>query len=716
MKVALPVPGLRTQVLLLALILFAIPWVGYRYILEMERFLREGQERALVATARAVATALHERAALFETGGAAPFGATDAGLYVRALPGPVRLDGDDSDWPALSEASSEVPLAYSGATVSMTPRLGKRERYLYLLVKVVDEHVVYRAAGDVRVDRADRLEIAVVNPRGAFQRFVVAQIAPGPVQAWRIAGAGASPEVPILEPRIEGSWREVPTGYIVELRLPLTMIGPRLGLLVSSVDDPANRETTSMAGPTGVDKPEMLVPVLIPESEIDLILQGLGHTTSRIWVVDSEHRVLAQSGTLKSQPESAPTSAEDASFFASLWRRIEEATLRRVYAQVLGRANEDFDEGPQDASGLLGAEIDEALKGATVTRWRTTPDQRAVVLSAAHPIFVADRAAGAVVVEETTNAILSVRTRALETLFTTALVVLLLGTLTLFLFATRLSTRIRQLRDEAEQAVDQQGRVRGIIASSTAGDEIGDVSRSVSTILRRLGEYNSYLENMGGRLAHEIRTPIAVVRSSLDNLRLQPLPEEAKVYMERAQEGLLRLSRILTSMTEATRLEHLLQHSERESFDFTAVVAGCVNGYRLAYPGARFELLAPAGALPTEGAPDLIAQMLDKLVANAVDFALPDTPVRVELETEQNAARLRVINDGPLLPDAMQGRLFESMVSIRPPGPGREPHLGIGLYIVRLIAEFHGGTVTAENRSDGRGVVLGVKLPLAPRD
>ena len=258
--------------------------------------------------------------------------------------------------------------------------------------------------------------------------------------------------------------------------------------------------------------------------------------------------------------------------------------------------------------------------------------------------------------------------------------------------------------------------MRGIIASSTAGDEIGDVSRSVSTILRRLGEYNSYLENMGGRLAHEIRTPIAVVRSSLDNLRLQPLPEEAKVYMERAQEGLLRLSRILTSMTEATRLEHLLQHSERESFDFTAVVAGCVNGYRLAYPGARFELLAPAGALPTEGAPDLIAQMLDKLVANAVDFALPDTPVRVELETEQNAARLRVINDGPLLPDAMQGRLFESMVSIRPPGPGREPHLGIGLYIVRLIAEFHGGTVTAENRSDGRGVVLGVKLPLAPRD
>ena len=709
----LPVPGLRTQVLLLALILLVIPWVGYRYVLEMERFLREGQERALIATARAVATALHERAALFETGGAAPFGATDAGLYVRALPGPIHLDGDDSDWPLLSATSADVPLSYSGATVSMTPRLGKRDRYLYLLVKVTDEHLVYRPANDARTDRADRVELGLVNPRGAFQRLVVSASGPGPIQAWRIAGDGASVDVPLLESRVEGFWRETPTGYVVELRMPLTMVGPRLGLLVASVDDATTRDTTSMAGPTGVDKPEMLAQVLIPESEIDLILQGLGRTTSRIWVVDSDHRVLAQSGTLKPQPD-PPAPATDSSLAASLWAKIEQATLRRIYAQVLGHPSEDFDEGPPDASGSLGAEIDDALKGSTVTRWRTTPDQRAVVLSAAHPIFVADRPAGAVVVEETTNAILSVRTRALETLFTTALVVLLLGTIALFIFATRLSTRIRRLRDEAERAVDQQGRVRGLITSSTAGDEIGDVSRSVSTILRRLGEYNAYLENLGGRLAHELRTPIAVVRSSLDNLRLQQLPEEAKVYMERAQEGLVRLSRILTSMTEATRLEQLLQHSERESFDLVAVVAGCVNGYRLAYPTTQFELQVPPGPLTARGAPDLIAQMLDKLVVNAVDFALPDTAVRVELEVEQSTARLRVINDGPLLPDAMQGRLFESMVSIRPHQRGREPHLGIGLYIVRLIVEFHDGAVDAENRADGRGVVFGVALPLTP--
>ena len=163
-------------------------------------------------------------------------------------------------------------------------------------------------------------------------------------------------------------------------------------------------------------------------------------------------------------------------------------------------------------------------------------------------------------------------------------------------------------------------------------DEIGDLSRSLSTMVRRLSEYNDYLESMGGRLAHEIRTPIAVVRSSLDNLSLQPLPEDAKRYMDRAREGLARLSRIVASMTEATRLEQTLQQADHEKFDLTEVVSGCVSGYRLAYAHCAFELTVPSEPVTISGAPELIAQMLDKLVANAVDFARAGTPVAIRLE------------------------------------------------------------------------------------
>jgi signal transduction histidine kinase len=109
------------------------------------------------------------------------------------------------------------------------------------------------------------------------------------------------------------------------------------------------------------------------------------------------------------------------------------------------------------------------------------------------------------------------------------------------------------------------------------------------------------------------------------------------------------------------------------------------------------------------GAPDLYAQMLDKLAANAADFSAGDEPIRVRLEAD---GRLTVSNSGPLLPAEMAGRLFESMVSFRG-AEGKEPHLGLGLYIVRLIAEFHGGRARAANREDGSGVVIRVDCPIA---
>ena len=109
----------------------------------------------------------------------------------------------------------------------------------------------------------------------------------------------------------------------------------------------------------------------------------------------------------------------------------------------------------------------------------------------------------------------------------------------------------------------------------------------------------------------------------------------------------------------------------------------------------------------------LIAQMLDKLVANAVEFSAAGTPIVVRLERGDTELRLSVENEGPLLPDAMRGRLFDSMVSVRGDQVSDAPHLGLGLYIVRLIAEAHRGRAMAQNRDDGRGVVVTVALPYA---
>ena len=101
-------------------------------------------------------------------------------------------------------------------------------------------------------------------------------------------------------------------------------------------------------------------------------------------------------------------------------------------------------------------------------------------------MWVGDQVRGAVIVEESTNAVLAERNRAFERLFNIVLVALLAGSLVLTAFASVLTWRIRRLRDDAEAAIDAHGRVKGALAESHAGDEIGDLSRSLSAVLSRL--------------------------------------------------------------------------------------------------------------------------------------------------------------------------------------------------------------------------------------
>jgi len=544
LKLPFPRPSLRTKLALMALVLLALPWTGYQYVREMERFLLEGQEQALLATARAIATALHDRPRL---------------MHLR----PPR----DSDL--------------------------RRE-----------------AEEELRRLAAER---------------------------------GEPPEEP----------------------------APQSSAIIDREESAARREI----------------------EEVAEILRGVERTTSRIWVVTRDLRVLALAGSLRREGA------------------LEEETfLQRVLGVLIPHPREDFEDAIADDALANGREIAGALQGRPGFRLRNTPDGKAVIVSAAHPIWNGDEVAGAVVVEESTNPILSVRSRALERLLALTLAAFVVAAAVLIGFATRLSTRIRRLRDEAETAIDARGRLAHLVTAQNAGDEIGDLSRSFSAMLAKLAQHHAYLESMASRLSHELRTPIAVVRSSLENLKLAPA--EARIYIERAEEGLARLATILTRMSEASRLEQGLASLERERFDLAVVVSGCLEGYRLAYSDRPFELALPREAAWVRGSPDLAAQLLDKLVANAVDFSRGHPgPVRVRLALDgAGHALLAVANKGPLLPEAVRGKLFEAMVSVRGErareGGSAEPHLGLGLYVARLIAEFHGGTIAAENLPAGEGVAV----------
>ena len=435
----------------------------------------------------------------------------------------------------------------------------------------------------------------------------------------------------------------------------------------------------------------------MPSEAIERVLSVAvaGRPGTRLWVVDTRSRVRGLSGSLRNDEYASRVGG---------W-------LRPIAARIVPT--------PRVAVGDESRPVREQINGALIgisrsPIWRGTVNSDVAILSAAQPVFVGDDIVGALVVEETTASIQLLKQSALESLLGFTMLLVAAAFLLLLGYAGRLAGRIRRLHAEAEAAIDPQGRVRGAITTSRSRDEIGDLARTMSAVLERLKAYNAYLEAMAGRLSHELRTPVAVVRSSLDNLRQHEVPEEARKYIERAGEGVERLARLISRLSESTRLERLLESAERERFDLARVVAGCVEGYRAAYAPRAFHLDLPPDPAWIGGVPDAIAQLLDKLVENANDFAPPDTPIRVSLDHNGRRWRLAVENEGPSLPEEARSRLFDSMVTLRESQAASRDdaaHLGLGLYIVRLVAQYHGGTVRAADRADGRGVRFEVELP-----
>ena len=715
--------GIRFKLVLVSSILLVIPWLGYQYILEMEDYLRRGQEQTVLGTAQALATALNERPELFNEGSYSPARRSED-LYVYPIFSPLSLvDGSLVDWGEYQQYEVEYgrqdylrttlnPARFyrKDNSVQFKSMVGEFDGFLYAYFKVTDEHVVYRDEDALTVHRSDFLQVSMLSTEGdVLNRYVIAPYGPDTIYPYRVQDDYTEPA---YEERIVGQWYETELGYTVELRIPMEVLGERLGFAVFDVDDPVNREISTVVATYQVDDGKRLGSLRLPTPEIDRIVAGMGHNNSRIQVVDRNRRVLLTVGDIQTATGLQLPDTSGGGEANKYWLYAQNRILDPLYYQILAKPSNDFiDELYSDVS-REGAHIDSALQGLPLTQFRTLADTETRLLGAAHPIIANGEVMGAVVVDQNMNGLRTFRNQAMEQLFNTILAVMLIVALGLFFFASRISSRIRSLRNQAEGIIDETGRVQNTIVASGNSDEIGDLSRSFSSIVERLTQYTSYLENMSSRLSHELRTPVTVVRSSLENLGMNQQAEGSAVYLERAEEGINRLNLILTNMSEATRLEQMLQTSEKEQIDLKEVITGCVEGYKLAYPDSCFELDVPNYNVHINGVPEYIAQLLDKLIANAVEFSYADHPISIYCRTHPHQALIKVSNAGPFLPDEMKDRLFDSMISVRPQGKQKQPHLGMGLHIARLITDFHSGEIRAEDRTDREGAVITVVMPL----
>lgn len=714
--------SIQIKLIWLVLALLIIPWLGYHYVQEMKKFLLQGQQEALLLTASGIATVLNDRSELFNPATGVPEVLGErSDLYAHRLDSLVQLDGKLGDWESLQQHATYhtggdpflCDENYRPNSFSLKNAIGYYENFLYAMFAVNDDHVVYRDLDLLHLDTSDQIRILLQRPDNTLQHYLMVARAPGRTSVylvdedWRLPLEGQ----PATE--FTGEIAETEWGYQVELRMPRDVIGTRskLGFFVVDVDDADDRSIVATLSTSPQVSGSDPAQILLSSPELTKILKGLDQPRSLIWILDKEQRVRAVVGGLSAPIDSGKSDAPPPGWLQSAYQRLQSRIEALPKSPV-----EQFVDVPTDVTHRPDQIFTTILKGEARAHARPSLDRKAQIIVAGYPIRSGDEILGAVIVEQSSNVVLALQYRLLRNLSLATTFVFAFVVVALFMFAWRLTARVRRLHTTTEKAITAEGRVVDgrIPAHKYPTDELGDLGRSITAMLQRLSGYTRYLEGMPDTLAHEMNNPLNVVSSSLQILETEIPGIRKNQYMQRARTGVARLRAILTSLTEAANLEEAMRNEVKQPLNLAALVTEFVDGYRISQPDHRFQLQVGDDPLRIEGNADHLAQMLDKLIDNAVQFSLPGRAIVVRVRRRGKNAEIAVLNEGRALPENLRDRLFDPMVSHGKTNPKRS-HLGLGLFVVRLIAEYHHGQAWADNRADLPGVAVTVSIPAIER-
>ena len=710
---------------MVALLLLLIPWMSYIYVRDMKSFLLSGQEDALSLTSRAVSTVLHDRPELFtEDTVIDPQDSEENEIYAAPLPSYINLNGELSDWGEQRQQADtfvdENAQEGTNNIIQVNHLLGYHGRYIYALFEVTDDAVVFRRPDFLRLDAEDHIRLTLQAPGRSQQRYTLSAKASGRMSIYLMDENWQYPITGAPNYDLAAEIKLTDNGYNVELRIPRFMIttDTKLSLAVADVDSKETYELEAVIPTTPQSDSDDLSKLLVQAPEIAKILKGLDRADTRIWVIDREKRVRTVVGNIitetdENQIDKPQNSGDLFEYIVDTIRYYYKRSLQSIFSIILDKPASKFSDYEQSPEQRNDEIITQALDGKITTDRRPSLDSQETILMSAHPVYLGDDILGAVIVEQSTNQVLRNQQDVLENVISVTLLVLITVATALLIFASRLTVRIRRLRDATDNAIDRDGRIisQKLHADQKAGDEIGDLSRSVSNMLARLSQYTGYLRGLPDTLAHEVSNPLNVVNSSLHNLSQEnPRVADSK-YMERAKNGINRIGAILRNLTEAANLEQAMQNETRETIDLNALIRSYMDGYAFSNPNQKFKFIELYKPLYVNATPDYIAQALDKLVDNAIDFAAPDTPIVFKASRVEDIAQIDVINQGSALPEGMAERIFEPLVSLGRKD-AQKTRLGMGLYIVKLIASFHGGDVIARNLRSQDGVIFSLSLPI----
>lgn len=640
-----------------SIFLVLLPWFGFHFIGKIEQSLLQGQEEAQSMVASAIATALKGYSSFFDVDKNAH--------YVYPVKQAITIDGydgGDEDWHRLRQQFT----VYQDAAFSLL--LVNDEKYLYAFLKVKDEEIVYRNPRYIPLDSSDHIRLEYIDSHNKQRRLVLLAEGQGSISVyevlndWRTWKSGRHINV------VDGVWRETESGYDVELKLPLKWIAPnhRLSLSVVDVFGENERNPDTIVS-TYANANEVLNPLLFQSQEISSVIENLSGIDSRLCVIDKYRRIRAVIGGQKIN-----------SSFCQSKDKVSESWSRNVLAGNGQVAS--FEENSE------------------------------TLIVASQPVFFGEEVIGAVLVGKNSRQILSRHRDTLIDVILVTLSLFFLVIISLFVFSTWLAFRINRLKNQTSALIDESGRfIQNIdLIDADSRDEIGELSRSFSSLLGKLNSYTCFLETVPRMLRHEILNPVNTISMSLQNLQKQGLTQPG---IQAAGHAVEQLQLIVSSLTEAANIDEALTQDEVEVFDIAALLSEYVQNSQLKHQASILRYYGEQSGIYARGNDIRIVQLLDKLKDNAIDFAAPGSEVSFYLDMNHDQqVIIRVKNSGETIPQQRLDGLFQGMISHRSV-KSDTPHLGIGLYVAYQIAKFHHGQLQIANQRDKQGVEVVLILP-----
>ena len=340
-----------------------------------------------------------------------------------------------------------------------------------------------------------------------------------------------------------------------------------------------------------------------------------------------------------------------------------------------------------------------------------------LVLSVSVPVQRYKQVLGALMLTKGSSvidaALYEVRRRILE-VFAVAIAVTVL--LSIYLSGT-IARPLKRLAAAAELVSNDFGRQHQIPDMSARRDEIGELATTLREMTDALWARMDATERFAADVAHEIKNPLTSLRSAVETAARLKDPEQQAKLMTIIQEDVVRLDRLISDISDASRLDAELSRTKFDLVNMGAMLATLAdmhNDYNASSPKVRLERIdGDKGSLMVAGMDGRLAQVFQNLITNALSFSPKQGRITLAVERTGSEICIHVDDEGPGIPTGLEQKIFERFYTERPDLEKFGTHSGLGLNISKQIVEAHEGSIIASNRTGTDGEVVGARFSVS---